>query len=782
MLFKKAYRAIWRHKKAYLACVFLTLIGTMMLTAYGTAVAGLVNAKNYFYVNYRLADVWANVSGIPVSEVSRLRNIDGVFNVSYRTVIEVRAEASDSDDIIILRLLSFVPGEEERINDFRLSGIEPSARNDIALNLMHKETRGYETGDYVRLFTGGRAFDFNITGSFMSPEFAYVARGGTEMLPAHNIFGVGYVTEEAMNSLTGRSGAANEVLFTLDRGYEFEDVYAAITDALTPYGLISVLGREAQVSYAMLDMQVAGMEAVANSLPVVFIIMASVVLYLMLKRIIEQERTQIGTLKAFGYSNTSMMLHYMTYGGITGLIGGLLGFMYGAAIAPVYLAVFLEFFTMPDFVQAVDPIYAVVSIAIGLGGGLLGAAMGAVKALKLTPSEAMRPEAPKPIKYDIVGKISWLRFILTSRGQMALRSVIRNPMRSGFVVMGCMFSYMLLAVFGDMEGMVDTLLYQQFRDIRLYDVRVTLNHPADYNSAVNAAFDIRHTTNAEGIWEFPSVLINEHIREGTLITGIPADGNLFRIFDSRTNLSHPPPTDGLIITNGLADQLNAQAGDILYISTPLAHDDIPVPIIKVVEQNVGSGAFINLSTLSALTGHPEVATALLITTSDMDYTTERFTESPTVGTVESKDATLQAYVEMMAPFTFVYTIMFFMGIAVAFAIIYNTSTISLSERQREFATLRVLGLTVDEVCEIMRFEYWLLAFVGILLGVPAAGAMMAALNLMLDTAMMSMPSTLSTGAYISAAVGTAAAIVLSNILAKRKIRSFDMVEVLKERE
>ena len=782
MLFRKAYRSMWRHKKAYLACVFLVMIGTMMLTAMGTAVNGLIYAKESFYTNYRLAHIWANVNAIPISEVDRLRNIHGILDVYHRTVIEARAEVQNSEDIIILRLISFVPQDENRINDFQLQGIKPSMQNDIALSLMFKKARGLQTGDPITLFAFGRAFSYEVTGSFMSPEYAYVARGGTDMLPAHNVFGIGYITEESMNGLTGSVGMANQVLFTLRDGYEFEDVQAAVSDALQPYGLISLQDRGAQIGYAMLDMQVESMEAVAASMPMVFILMAVVVLYLMLKRIIEQERTQIGTLKAFGYSDRDMLFHYMSYGGIVGLIGGLLGFAYGAALSGVYLAVFLDFFTMPEMAQAVDPIYAVVSVGIGLSGGLLGAFMGALKALKLTPAEAMRPESPKSVKYDLVGKIKGLRFIFNSRGQMALRSITRSPVRSGFIVMGVTFSYMLLCVYGDMQGMVDNLLYSQFRDIRLYNVRVSLNQPVLYDQAVESAFAIRHVTGAEGLWELPVTLASGHLRENTLITGIPADGELFRVFDSRTGRSYLPPTEGLIITNGLADQINAQAGDIIYISTMLSPEDIAVPVVRVIEQNIGSGAFMELSALSEIMQHPPVASAILINTNNLLYITDRFTESPMVGTVESKDATLQQYIDMMEPFSFVYTAMFFMGIAVAFAIIYNTSTISLSERQREFATLRVLGMTTDEVCEIMRLEYWLLAAVGILLGIPAAGGLMVSLNSMLDTSMMSMPSTLSAMAYVNAAIGTAAAIFFSNILAKKKIKGFDMVEVLKERE
>ena len=782
MLLKKTYRAIWRNKKAYLACVFLIMIGSMMLTTMGTAVTGLNKAIDHFYANYRLAHVWANVGGIPISEVEWLRNIPGVFDVSHRTSMELRAEVAGSDDIIILRLLSFNPQEENRINDFLLSGIGPSLHSDIALSLLFMDARNLEIGNQITIYAQGRAFTYEVTGSFMSPEYAYVARGGGEMLPAHSVFGIAYITEEGIDKLTGRNGVANEVLFTLAEGYEFEDVRTAIAEALSPYELLSVLDRNAQMSFAMIDMEVNAIESVSKTMPMVFIFMAAVVLFLMLKRIIEQERTQIGTLKAFGYSNRDMLFHYMTYGGITGLAGGVLGFISGSSVAPVYLQLFLEFFTVPEMTQSVDPIYGVASIAVGIGGGLTGAFAGALGALRLNPAEAMRPESPKAIKFDIVGKFKVLKHILTSRGQMALRNVVRSSIRSGFIVIGIMFSFTLLCVFGDMEGMVDAILYQQFKDVRLYNTRVSLTQPMAYNQAIESAYAISHVNHAEGLWELPVTLINRHLREDTLITGIASDGELYKVFDSRTRTAYPPPADGLIITNGLADKIQAKAGDILYISTNLSRDEIPVPVKMVIEQNIGSGAFMELSALADLLWHPAAVSAILLKTDNLPYVTDRFTESPIVGAVESKDATLKQYIDMMAPFSFIYTVMFFMGVAVAFAIIYNISTISLSERQREFATLRVLGLTVDEVCEIMRIEYRVLAAVGILLGIPAAGGLISAMNMILDNSMMSLPSLLSSMAYVKAAFGTALAIFLSNCFAKRKIRTFNMVEVLKERE
>ena len=781
MLFKKAYRSMWRHKKAYIACIFLIMIGTMMLTAMGTAVDGLISAQQSFQEDYRLADIQAQVAAIPISEVDRLQNIPGILDVSHRTVTEIRAEVEGSDAIITLRAMSFV--EEGGINGFHISGTRPELQNDIALSYMFAQTHGLQTGDVITIFAQGRAFDYEVTGRFLSPEHIYVARGGTDMLPDNTGFGLAYITEESMNALTGQVGIANEVLFTLEYGYVFEDVQAALQDALQPYGLIILLERSDLLSYAFLEMQITGMQSAAQSMPFVFVGMAVVVLYLMLKRIIEQERTQIGTLKAFGYSNRDLLLHYMAYGGITGLIGGLLGFMYGAAMAGFYLEMFLEFYTMPALdQQPVSLMYFAICMGLAIAGGLIGSIMGATKALNLTPSEAMRPEAPKPVKYDIVGKIRGLTYILNSRGKMALRGIERNPLRSAFIVLGVTFSFALLSVFGDIGGMIDTLLYSQFEDVRMYNVRLTLSHPLAYDEAVDSAFAVQHVTQAEAIWELPVTLANRHLREGTLITGIPADGELQQIFDSSQRVVHPPPTYGLIITNGLADQLLAQAGDIVYISTHFSQNDIPIPISRVIEQNVGSGAFMELNALASLVEHPPVASAIIFNTDDLAFVTDFFKESPVVATIDSKDATLQQYKDMMAPFEVMYTAMFLMGVAVAFAIIYNTATISLSERQREFATLRVLGLNVDEVCEIMRFEYWVLSFAGILLGIPMASGLMGAINAMLDTSMMSMPSTLSTQAYIMAILGCVIAVMLSNFSAKRKIKKFDMVEVLKERE
>ncbi|MDR2940048.1 MAG: ABC transporter permease, partial [Clostridiales bacterium] len=153
-----------------------------------------------------------------------------------------------------------------------------------------------------------------------------------------------------------------------------------------------------------------------------------------------------------------------------------------------------------------------------------------------------------------------------------------------------------------------------------------------------------------------------------------------------------------------------------------------------------------------------------------------------IASIENSSQTLQSYLNMLSTYTGLIWVMNILAIIVAFAIIYNTSVISLSEREREFATLRVLGLQIKEVSEIMSFEYWVLCFFGIILGFPFNDFLKLQMSNMIEVEMFSIPTYTPPEAYVNAIVGCIAAVFISNFTASRNIKKFDMVEVLKERE
>ena len=780
MLLRKAARAIWSNKRSYLACMFLIGIGVMIYLAMNVASDGLGLAVRKFYEDYRLADVFAKVDAMPASAADVLSRLEGIDAVEARYVHEVRVEVEGSDEIITLRLIS-VP-DEAFFNQLLITGSPLADAGDLLVNSSFFTAHGMAVGDSVTVLTGGRRYAFNICGTAMSPEYAYITRGGTDMLPDPSGFGVGYITADSMGRLTNSLGVANDVIFGLKRGYTFDDVRIILEDALAPYGLKELVARKDQPSVAFLDLEVKGLHSVASALPLVFVLMAAAVLYLMMKRVIEQDRTQIGTLKALGYSRLQILFHYISYGGITGLLGGLFGFAAGYAMSGVYLKMFLTIFLLPEITNTIEAKYMINSFILAVGGGMAGAFFGSYKTLRLMPAEAMRPENPKPVKHDIVGKLRFLVYILNSRGSMALRGITRNWMRSAFIVVGVTFSFGLLTLSGSMNSIIDKMIIAQFTDIQIYNVKVSLLRPSPYAQAVEEAYAIDSVTFAEGQLELPALLRHKHLSEGVMLTGVIQNSSLYRIMDTNKKVSYQPPADGLILTDSIAKKLKVTAGDVVILSSPLLIEDVPVPVARVIEQNLGSGGYMELNALAALYGMPPTASSVLLNTDDLAYLKDYLKSGKNAATIEDKESMLVNYKNMMSMYSSVYVIMQIMCAAVAFAIIYNTATISLSERKREYATLRVLGMTVNEVCEIMNFEYWLLSAIGMSLGVPFTQLLNQGINSMMDTGMMSMPSTLPANAYVVGVVGCIAAVMLSNRSAKGNIRKFDMVEVLKERE
>ena len=782
ILFQKARRAMAANKKSYLACVFLIMVGILMQTALSIAVAGLRESTFGFYRANRLADTYGYVQSMSFSDLDTLRKIPGITAVQGRYVAELRAEVPGSDETVNLRLIAVSPDDETPLNLPDIDGRAGTDRSEILVNPAFMQAHNLQAGDKILIFSKGREFSFTLTGTAISPEYVYITKSATQILPDESGFGIGYITMDGMEMLTGDQGVVNSIVFQRAAEVSFDDIKTELEDRLRPFGLKELYDKEDLLSYFFLDMEMTSIATMSTSMPLVFLLLAIIVLYLMLKRVIEQERTQIGTLKAFGYSNRQLIAHYLSYGAVTGLAGGVLGWILGYLLSGVYLNMFLQFFMLPGLQSGFDVIGMLRALGFSVGSGMVGAYAGVRTIIRLHPAEAMRAESPRAFRFDILNYISVFRIFLTSRGSMALRSISRNPIRSLFVVISIMFSFGIISFVGSFEGLIDKLIFAQLQDMERYQVKLSLAQPLRYREAVESALGLTHVVYAEGLLELPFRASNRHLQKDVVLTGIPDDSVLFHIADTNSSETFTPPRGSLILSNAIADELQVAAGDVITLSADFLAEDIEIPVSKVIEQNMGSGSYTSLGFLSDLAGHPDIATAVLLNTDDLTKLKEAIKSSSVITTIEDKEKTLGGYQAMMGMFSSVYLAMEVLGTLVAFAIIYNTTTISLSERKREYATLRVLGLSVNEVAEIMNFEYAVLTVCGIILGIPFTQLLNNSINLMMDTDLFSMPSTLPLSAYLLGVSSCVLAIFLSGRSAIKKIRRFDMVEVLKERE
>lgn len=784
ILLKKTIRSMLRHKKAYISCIILMALGVWAYTTMNTALYEIENGKNDYYSENRLGEAFATVAQIPKSSLQMLNEIEGIKQVDGRVIQNLRVVLPDNlDEVIRLRVISTVIGENNRrLNAYVQTGNDLTSTKDILIGYDFYNAYGYEPGDSITLLVNQKTYDFNVSGYVYSPEYVYIVENQNEFFSDTTKFNVAYVDENLLMTLLGMEGVYNDLSFTFEEGYTYDDVKDELETELNAYGLIALYERDDLFSYMMLEEEIRGGRSMSTTIPMTFVGMAAIVLYLMLKRIIEQERTQIGTMKAFGYSNRTVLLHYISYGFITGLIGAIVGLTISALTISPYIQFYLDYYKMPIGTSVTNFKYYYIGGFWSIVGGIIGAYFGAKKVVQLNPAEAMRPKAPPPVKKDITHAIPFLKTILNSRGIMTVRNISRNKVRSSFVILGIMFSYSMMVMIGMMSGLVDTMFFNQFTHVLKYDAEIALGQMVPYDEGIQSATSMDSIPYAEGLLKIPALLKNGYEKEGTVIVGIKEGNHNYKVYDDVRNINIQLDKEGIVLGSLLADLLNVQKGDYVYVESPYLDNDQKLYISDIVNQNLGSSAYIDLAYLSDLMDQDLMINSLIIDSMATSDIRQELIASDVVTKIEDKEKTLELYETLLGSYDFIILILQMIAIIIGFTIIYNTAVISMSERSREYATLRVLGLTINEVKEIMSLEYWLLSFIGMALGVPFALFLNTSLINSIDVDAFSWPATIPGYAYIIGAIGCILAVAFSNMTSVKAIKKLDLVEVLKERE
>jgi len=781
-LYLQALRSIWRQKHIYAACVLLMALGVSIYVAFNQLYTNLSAAQAAMYTEQRFADAFATVRSIPLADAEGLAQLDGISEVQARVTIDARVDTGSNERVSTLRLNSYDPADSARLNDFKLEE-GAAVAGSLLLGSSYAKANGIAAGDELELIIGSRQATLPVSGIILSPEYIYAIPDAAQLLPDDKAFGFAFLDAALLGQLTGMAGAANNLSFKLDPGADFSALKDALEDGLEPYGLTSLVERKDQASNTMLSSEIDGLGSMSTSMPMLFIIIAVVILYIMLKRIIEQERSQIGTLKAFGYSSWKILAHYLLYGVVTGAAGGVLGGGLGLAMTGGMTDMYLQYFNMPAIQVPPSPLILVAGFALSLAGGALGALMGARKIVSLPPAEAMRPYTPPMTGKDLLARVPALMHLLASHGVMALRNIGRNGFRSAFVVLGLAASFAICAFTSSYNDMFDAMLLDRFNKVEHFDVQVALRDIGRYDEVVDSAYALEGATQVEGMLEVPVELAKSNLKKTVLLTALEPTASLYRLYDSEAEAYVPLADDGLVLSQGTAADLKVRAGDVVDVKTAYTGDDVyPVRVAKVFNSGLGGGAYMSLEAFCELIGtQPAVNTALL-RAEDTDAVKEALRSSGAVAGVTDQDESQSAVTEMFDTYSAMIYMMQLAGAAIALVIIVNTASVSLSERKREYATMRVLGMHPKEIVRIVGFEYWLLFVVSLPIGMALTRLFKESLSGVYDIESFTMPVTTKPASYLAALVLCAAAVFCSNLYVRRKIAKFDMVEVLKERE
>jgi len=785
MLWKKTWRELRENKAAYLACITIIAIGLMLFVSMSVIYEGLSNAKNKFYSDYRFADGFAVVRGLSETQVARLASVEGVDRLEGRMVKDVRVFAPEREENIYLRLVSIRPEQATRLNDaMLLGGAMPAAgSHGILVDPAFLEANNLQPGDTIHVIIAGNQVELSVAGAAFSPEFVYALRNPMDIYPDPLTFGVAYLPLETMQILFGEE-TLNDIVFTLSAGYTYEDVEGRLKPRLETFGLESIYARKDQFSEVMLAQELQGVQSMVASVPLLFLIVAATILYILFKRMVEQQRGQIGILKALGYSSREILLHYLSYALIIGALGGLLGSLLGFWLSFPLMTVYEEFFNLPGLTGRFSFGYLVISLLFSTGFAGLAGYFGSKEVLKLQPSEAMRPPAPPVAKKTLLEGWHGYWDNLTVQGKMATRNAFRNPGRSFFTLIGVMFAFSLIATTGYFLSITDLLILDQFTKVQTHDVKVVFAAPLDSRDARLELSRLPGVNRFEAYLEVPAIIKQGWYEKDTIVLGLEPNSEMYNLLTKR-GVKVPLPPEGLVLSQKLAGNLHAGVGSRLEIESPYAKENpVYAEVVDIVPQHLGTNAYMEINALGRLLGQGHISTAALLAVEEgaYPYLKDRYREAKGVFSVEEKGAMLNKFNELLESYSFTYWILALFGMFTGFAVIYNSGVVSLSERRRELASLRVMGMTPAEVLQVLSFEQWFVSLFGMLAGVPMTMLFLQVMASAMDNDLFSFPVVFELQPFIIGAVGTTVSIWLTQKVIFRKIRRLSMVEALKERD
>ena len=790
VLVRKLLRDLLGHKASLLALVAVAAIGVGSYVGMTAVYHDMDGSRHRYYVGYRLADFTVDMKRAPEWAVEGVASMPNVRAVRGRVCMSVRVDLPNRQEPIGGTAISMPETNVPVINDCLLrSGQWFSGRDDkeVVLNDAFARANGLCPGSRIRVVLLDSQHDLLVVGTAMSPEFVYLIPAGGGVVPDPARFAVMYLTKDFLQKSCDLEGAYNQLVGLAHDNSRtaLDNTLHAIEDKLDPYGVTSSMSVYEQPSAAFLRQELAGLKVSATVTPTIFLGVGALVLNILIGRIVAQQRTVIGTLRALGYSTGAILRHYLGFGLVVGAVGGVCGLGFGLWVQWAMGALYRQFYALPDIAMHFYPNILLIGFAIGLVFALVGTVKGVRHAVRLQPAEAMRPPQPERGGRVLPERIGFLWRRLTFGWKMVLRAIFRNPFRSGVCIAASFISTTL--VFGEWSllSSIDYMMFYQFDKISHQDMTVMLRDPVG-RPATSELAGLPGVREVEPQLAVVCDFSNGPYKKRTDLTGIAPGNRLYTPLD-RAGKPVVIPDEGLVLTRKLAEILDVRIGDALRLRPLIGRrQEAKAVVVGTVDSFLGLSAYADASYLSRLLGEDWAANCLLANVTEgapKKPLLDALKERPKVIGIGERARSLRQMVETLGKTnqTIVWILVLLAG-TIAFASVLNAALVSLSERQREVGTLRVLGFMPGQVARIFAGESYLLNGTGVLLGLVGGVGYVHLLARLYDTELFRFPVAIYPSQFFMTVglmivfIGSAQAIV--SVL----IRRLPWLDVLKVKE
>ncbi len=782
---RKLLRDVWEMRSQAIAIALVMAAGVAMYVAYLSNFDSLRRTVDTYYQRQRFADVFASLKRAPERVAAQLAALPGVDVVETRVTVGVTLDIPELGEPAAGLLVSVPGNDRPRLNDLYLrEGRWPDSTrpDEVLASEAFCTAHGFRPGAELAAIINGRRRVLRIVGIALSPEFVYSIPPG-EMIPDDRRYGVFWMERRALAAAYDMEGGFSQVSLGLSPSANIRAVITEVDALLTPYGGQGAVARDRQFSAWMLKNELAQLQTFGFIVPAIFLAVAAFVLNVAMARALALQRPQIAALKALGYSNRQLGWHYLKWALLIAASGAAAGVAIGAWLGSAMIGLYNQYFRFPALDYELSASVVLGAALISLAAAALGARSAVTRAVRIPPAEAMRPEAPPRYRRSLLERIG-LSAHLRPSARMILRALERQPFRAAASVVGIALAGAVLFVGFVFIDAITVLINTEFTVKMRQDVTVTFVEPRA-PGAIHELERLPGVLRVEAHRTVAARLRSGHLERSVSLAGLPEDLTLNRVVDQHGR-ARPLPPAGVMISSVLAEALHVREGDSVMVEVLEGRRPVQsLPVASIIDDNMGLQAYVRIDELRRLMGEGRTVSGayLQVDEAALPALHNRLKQIPAVAGVALTEASRRSFRETMAENLAVQIgiNVIFAGI-IAFGVVYNAGRISLSERSRELASLRVLGFTRREISMILLGELAIVTALSLPLGSLIGFGLSKVILAAVTSEVFRMPLVIQANTVAWTWIVILVAATLSGLIVRRRLDQLDLVAVLKTRE
>lgn len=787
---KKLFRDIRFNKSQFITIFLMVFLGVFVFAGIHSYMDGMKKSSDIYYEDYNLQDIWLVGNNFTNEDLENVKKLDNIKDAER--ILTVTTSLDNFDDVTLET--NFI--EQNNISKMYVIDGEKfdSNKSGVWLDSFLAKNLNLKVGDEITFTYQKYKITQKILGLINTPDHVYSIKDETEIFPNHNNYGYVYLSinefpkDYIYDEIKGQTGITDNALimqtikdFDIKDYYVFNSMIVDIDDTSkldetksnienNIKSALAVTDRNSSSSYEAYNSEIEEGNTYSSVFTLLFLFIAILSVITTMNRFVKKQRTQIGTLKALGFKNSKIIKHYVSYGFYISLIASVLGIVIGTlTLGNFFLNMEMEYFEMPEYSTVIHQVVYILAVIVVLLVTFV-TYLSCRKVLKEPAAEALRLEIPKvkKSKFNLTTKGVFKKASLSTRWN--LRDIARNKGRSSMAIVGIIGCTMLMVCAFGMLDTMNSYLDWQFEKISDFKYKLSLEENYTDEELDNLTKEYGNATSMSlGI-----EIKNKDVKETNIITVNDAKDYLRYTDHNREYMNLND--DGVYITEKLSDTLNLNVGD--EITWHIFGDDT-WHTNKIVGLNRDpQSQQLNMTRTFYESLGLEYKPDSIYT----NLSLSNIKELDGVKVIQSIDDLKQGMQSMLETMKTMVVLLIVVSAILGFVILYNLGILSFSEKQYQFATLKVLGFKSKQIKKIFIKQNIWLTVVSIIIGLPLGFIMTDYIFKSALGDAYDFNAQIKFISYVYAIVGTYIVSIFVNKILAKKVKTIDMVTSLKGNE